>query len=110
MDIPIAREAIIHKLEAIWCIARQAFSESLMTLYQRHLVSALFVFLIGTAGLFCQKQSSEENDTIFSAGEERILPLDTENNVQQRFVAVHGRRSLVDGYASNGLEIWAYPF
>ena len=28
----------------------------------------------------------------------------------ERFIAVHGRRALVDGYASEGLEAWAYPF
>ena len=27
----------------------------------------------------------------------------------RRFVAVHGRRALVEGYTGNGLEIWAYP-
>ena len=27
----------------------------------------------------------------------------------QRFVAVHGQRSVVMGYAENGLEVWAYP-
>lgn len=27
-----------------------------------------------------------------------------------RFVAAHGRRALIGGYASSGLEIWAYPF
>jgi glycogen debranching enzyme len=28
----------------------------------------------------------------------------------RRFVAVHGRRSVVMGYPQTGLEIWAYPF
>ncbi len=27
----------------------------------------------------------------------------------RRFIAVHGRRSLIDGYSESGLEIWAYP-
>lgn len=27
-----------------------------------------------------------------------------------RFVAAHGRRALVSGYADGGLDVWAYPF
>lgn len=27
-----------------------------------------------------------------------------------RFVAVHGRRSVIMGYNSQGLEVWGYPF
>jgi glycogen debranching enzyme len=27
----------------------------------------------------------------------------------ERFISVHGRRALVMGYASSGLEVWAYP-
>src|SRR6201998_44007 len=81
-----------------------------MTLRQRHLVFAFVILFVGTAGSFCQKESSDGSGTMIAASQERAHPLDTENNVQQRFVAVHGRRSLVDGYASNGLEVWAYPF
>src|SRR5215469_15969148 len=29
--------------------------------------------------------------------------------VEQRFIAVHGRRALVMGYPRPGLEMWAYP-
>jgi glycogen debranching enzyme len=35
--------------------------------------------------------------------------LQTESVGPARFVAVHGRRSLVQGYASHSLEVWAYP-
>jgi len=38
------------------------------------------------------------------------LALATEAVAPQRFIAAHGRRALIDGYASAGLEIWAYPF
>ncbi len=38
------------------------------------------------------------------------LTLDTEAVSAPRFIAVHGRRALIDGYASQGLEAWAYPF
>ncbi len=27
----------------------------------------------------------------------------------RRFIAVHGQRALLDGYAAGGLEVWAYP-
>ena len=36
--------------------------------------------------------------------------IDTEAVAPLRFIAAHGRRALVAGYASGGLEIWAYPF
>jgi len=38
------------------------------------------------------------------------LTLDTEAVSFPRFIAVHGRRALIQGYASQGLEAWAYPF
>jgi glycogen debranching enzyme len=28
----------------------------------------------------------------------------------QRFIAAHGRKAVMDGYATQGLEMWAYPF
>ncbi len=37
-------------------------------------------------------------------------PLDTEAVGPQRFIAAHGRRAVIDGYASQGLDVWAYPF
>lgn len=37
------------------------------------------------------------------------LSFDTDSVAPQRFVAVHGRKALVMGYASGGLELWAYP-
>jgi len=38
------------------------------------------------------------------------LALDTEAVSPSRFIAVHGRRASIVGYASAGLEVWAYPF
>lgn len=38
------------------------------------------------------------------------LALDTTSVAPLRFVAAHGRRALISGYAAAGLEIWAYPF
>src|SRR6202453_1036753 len=37
------------------------------------------------------------------------LSLQTESVAPQRFIAAHGRKSIVMGYASGGLELWAYP-
>lgn len=37
------------------------------------------------------------------------LSLTTDAVAPRRFVAVHGRRALLDGYADSGLEVWAYP-
>jgi glycogen debranching enzyme len=38
------------------------------------------------------------------------LTLSTDSVGPVRFVAVHGRRSAIFGYPTNGLEIWAWPF
>lgn len=37
------------------------------------------------------------------------LSIHTNAVAPRRFIAVHGRRSLIDGYSENGLEVWAYP-
>ena len=37
------------------------------------------------------------------------LSLTTDAVAPRRFIAVHGRRALLDGYAASGLEVWAYP-
>lgn len=38
------------------------------------------------------------------------LTLSTWSVNNHRFIAAHGRRALIEGYAAEGLEIWAYPF
>ena len=81
-----------------------------MSLHARHFVLTLVILLVGAGAIFCQINSVEKTDNISATDAKGALPLNTESNVQDRFVAVHGRRSLVEGYASNGLEIWAYPF
>jgi len=37
-------------------------------------------------------------------------PLSTSATEPYRFIAVHGHRSAVLGYASRGLEVWGYPY
>jgi glycogen debranching enzyme len=41
---------------------------------------------------------------------EDALALNTTSIAPLRFVAAHGRRALISGYATGGLEVWAYPF
>jgi hypothetical protein len=41
---------------------------------------------------------------------DKSVALNTEAVAPQRFIAAHGRLALIDGYASDSLEIWAYPF
>ena len=36
--------------------------------------------------------------------------LETQATLEHRFIAAHGRRAIVQGYASSTLELWAYPF
>jgi glycogen debranching enzyme len=45
-------------------------------------------------------------DTRFDEG----LAFNTQVVAPHRFIAVHGRRALIAGYATSGLEAWAYPF
>jgi len=44
------------------------------------------------------------------AQRQTALAFDTEALSPHRFLAVHGRRALIDGYATGSLEVWAYPF
>ena len=37
------------------------------------------------------------------------LTLQTDSVAPERFIATHGRKATVMGYASSGLELWAYP-
>ena len=36
-------------------------------------------------------------------------PFHTDSVGPQRFIAAHGRKAVVMGYASSGLELWTYP-
>lgn len=39
-----------------------------------------------------------------------VVALNANAATAPHFFAVHGRRALIDGYSSDGLEVWAYPF
>jgi glycogen debranching enzyme len=57
-------------------------------------IGALLIWLIA---LFCAPVTAAQ------------LSLQTDSAAPERFVAAHGRRAIVMGYASGGLELWAYP-
>jgi len=58
------------------------------------------MFLLGTAHP-APAQSAPTADN---------LTLNTDAVAPARFIAAHGHRALISGYASEGLEVWAYPF
>ena len=60
------------------------------------------VSLIATNGL--------AQETKPASGNNARLTLDTQAVAPLRFIAAHGRRGIVDGYAADSLEIWSYPF
>ena len=41
---------------------------------------------------------------------QNALAFDTGAATSRRFIAAHGRRALIDGFTTDGLEVWAYPF
>ena len=64
------------------------------------LITLLCLTLVSCAAL-AQATPTRPEDT---------LALSTTAVAPLRFVAAHGRRALISGYAAGGLEIWAYPF
>jgi hypothetical protein len=65
----------------------------------RSLTLLAVLFSTGPIFSFVQASSSDQGFT-----------LNTEAVGPQHFIAAHGRRALIDGYATDGLEVWAYPF
>jgi glycogen debranching enzyme len=45
----------------------------------------------------------------FSTRARAQLSLDTDSVAPERFIAAHGSKAIAMGYASSGLELWAYP-
>ncbi len=58
--------------------------------------------------LFAPASSAQPGLKCSAGGDSLTLSTQSVNN--HRFIAAHGRRSLIEGYAAEGLEIWAYPF
>lgn len=69
-------------------------------------------FLLALAFAICPALSSMVclAQVSVSGPRQSELAFDTEGVSPSRFIAVHGRRALIDGYATHGLEVWGYPF
>jgi len=68
------------------------------------------LLLAAACGLASLAVGTGAQDSQVGATPRGHLSLYTEAVAPRRFIAVHGRRALVSGYASEGLEVWAYPF
>ncbi len=67
------------------------------------------VFALGfMVALFASASSSRQE--LKNSGGRDSLTLSAQSVNNRRFIAAHGRRSLIEGYAAEGLEMWAYPF
>ena len=76
-------------------------------------IAAARMILMLTGGAVClvsfnRPCSGQTTDT--GAEVQTVPAFDTENFTLRRFIAVHGRQALIDGYSTGGLEVWAYPF
>jgi glycogen debranching enzyme len=66
--------------------------------------------LLGAGCLFLVSSRSGAQESAGAAPSNANLAIDTEAVAPLRFIAAHGRRALVAGYAAGSLEVWAYPF
>jgi glycogen debranching enzyme len=73
-----------------------------MTRAHAALMTLVCLALISCAGL--------AQTSVTPASDVDALALNTTSVAPLRFVAAHGRRALISGYAAGGLEVWAYPF
>jgi glycogen debranching enzyme len=87
---------------------RTAFGQNRSAKMPRSIWRASVIVLCLLAGLVPQAVLAAGQDTATTIVPES-LSLTTDAVAPQRFIAVHGRRVLLDGYAANGLEVWAYP-
>ena len=68
-----------------------------------HIAAAAMALLLPALNAMAQ-QSIAAQQTI-------LVPVLTEDaTASRRFLAVHGRRAVLQGYTTEGLEFWAYPF
>jgi len=69
-----------------------------------------FGLLLGAGRLSLFPAWSVAQEAAKAAPPNAELAIDTEAVAPLRFIAAHGRRALVAGYAADSLEVWAYPF
>ena len=68
------------------------------------------VLLAAACTLAVLAPRSHAQGSVPAAPLEPRFSLDTEAVGPQRFIAAHGRRAVIDGYATQGLDVWVYPF
>jgi glycogen debranching enzyme len=71
------------------------------TLSPLSLTAFTLFFLLQSACIIAQPQAADPSAS---------LALSTSAVSPERFIAAHGRRAFVDGYANSSLEAWVYPF
>jgi hypothetical protein len=60
--------------------------------------------------LFTYALAVRSQDQVSPVPRADALTFSTESVGPHRFIAAHGRRALISGYASEGLDVWGYPF
>src|SRR5277367_3852900 len=71
--------------------------------------SLLLIFALLTCS-FAQESGPKERPILDVQTLSDQLAISTDSVDPIRFVAVHGRRAVIMGYAETGLESWVYPF
>jgi hypothetical protein len=72
-------------------------------------MSALLATGLLAATALCPLRAQSTRQAQNAQDSRAPLSLNTSAVSPNRFVAVHGRKALLDGYATGGLEMWAYP-
>lgn len=69
----------------------------------------LALFALGLIALNCLYGQPCAGQADIYKAQDRNGALVTDSVGPQRFLAVHGRRANIQGFATHGLEVWAYP-
>jgi glycogen debranching enzyme len=78
------------------------------TVARAHTNLSLITFLVFCV-LCCLQNTPLRAEESRTSNAMNQLTLQTDSVGPSRFLAVHGRRALVQGYATRGLEVWGYP-
>jgi glycogen debranching enzyme len=63
---------------------------------------------VACLSLFALGISAQQEPALTEPASAHVL--ETQSVVSRHFIAAHGRRSIIQGYAAGTLEVWAYPF
>ena len=88
----------------------QCNSKAAFRMRRAHAALRVGIYLIsfllsGPSAISCLAQQGNSGQRSMSDQ----FALSTDSVGPRRFVAVHGRRSIIMGYPETGLEVWAYP-